>query len=136
VKVSLFVLLYFSFVLVQVTGGHWSLIEHLHRVSFYAPRAPRSEMLGAIRAALQKDIHYSLPDNYMRGAGDTYFSGKMLAKLARIILIAQEVGGVSRNDFSAAVGRLRAGVEIWLNGSAESPLLYDRVSANDFKEKT
>jgi endoglucanase Acf2 len=93
-------------------------------------------MLSDLRAAVQKDIHYSLPDNYMRGAGDTYFSGKMLAKLARIILIAQEVGGVSRNDFSAAVGRLRAGVEIWLNGSAESPLLYDRVSANHFKYKT
>ena len=25
--------------------------------------------------------------------------------------------------------RLKSGVEIWLNGSAESPLLYDRVSA-------
>jgi endoglucanase Acf2 len=103
------------------------MIEHLHRVSFNAPRAPRKEMLNDIRAALKKDIHYELPENYMRGAGDTYFSGKMLAKLARIILIAKEVGGVSTNDFSNAVGRLRAGVEIWLNGSAAAPLLYDLV---------
>lgn len=27
----------------------------------------------------------------MKGAGDTYFSGKMLAKLARIILIADQI---------------------------------------------
>ncbi|KAL3783153.1 hypothetical protein ACHAW5_002177 [Stephanodiscus triporus] len=31
--------------------------------------------------------------NYMQGAGDTYFSGKMLAKLGRIIVIAQELRG-------------------------------------------
>jgi len=40
------------------------------------------------------------------GAGDTYFSGKMLGKLARILLIADEVGGVSKQDFDTALGRL------------------------------
>ena len=104
------------------------MIEHLHRVSFSAPRTPRPEMIDAIRESLKTDIQFSPPDNYMRGAGDTYFSGKMLAKLARIIMIAQETGGVSKNEFDSAVNRLRSGVEIWLNGSAESPLLYDRVS--------
>ena len=29
----------------QVTGGHWSMVEHLHRVSFSAERTPRTEML-------------------------------------------------------------------------------------------
>lgn len=110
-----------------VTGGHWSLLEHLHRVSFHAPRVPREEMLVDIREALKTDIHYDLPDNYKRGAGDTYFSGKMLARLARILIIAQEVGGVPRQDFTNALGRLKGGVEIWLNGSAESPLLYDKT---------
>lgn len=31
----------------------------------------------------------------MRGGGDTYFSGKMLAKLGRIIAIAQELRGLA-----------------------------------------
>jgi hypothetical protein len=55
---------------------------------------------------LKTDIHYELPGNYMRGAGDTYFSGKMLSKLARIIIIAKEVGGVDRMDFNMALNRL------------------------------
>jgi endoglucanase Acf2 len=84
-------------------------------------------MRDAIVDALQKDIHYRLPENYLRGAGDTYFSGKMLARLARILLIAEEVGGVSAEDFNDALSHLKQGVEIWYNASAESPLLYDRV---------
>lgn len=108
-------------------GGSWSLVEHLHRTSFSAPRTPREEMIPAIQASLQTDIHYSPPENYMSGAGDTYFSGKILAKLARILLVANQVGGVDRKDFTSAVHRLRAGVEIWLNGSAASPMLYDRA---------
>lgn len=114
-------------VLAQVLGATWSLVEHLHRTSFYAKNPIRPEMKSAIRTALKKDIHYSPPQNYMDGAGDTYFSGKMLAKLARIIVIADEVGGVNKKDFEAAVDRLRRGVEIWYDPKAGSPLLYDRA---------
>ena len=107
-------------------GSKWGLLEHLHRVSFYAPRAPRLEMVPAILDALDTDIDYALPDNYMIGAGDTYFSGKMLAKLGRILIVADEVGFTDYERFDMALDRLRQGVEIWLNGSAHSPLLYDR----------
>ena len=62
----------------------------------------------------------------MRGAGDTYFSGKMLARLARVLIVAKEVGGVPQKDFNDALGRLKGGIAIWLNGSAESPMLYDK----------
>lgn len=60
------------------------------------------------------------------GAGDTYFSGKIIAKLARILLIADEVGYDSDPRFDKALDRLRQATEIWLNSTAESPLLYDR----------
>ena len=49
----------------------------------------------------------------------------MLAKLARILLVADQIGGVTKDEFNNALARLRSGVEIWLNGSAESPFLYD-----------
>jgi endoglucanase Acf2 len=93
----------------------------------------------------------------MQGAGDTYFSGKMLAKLGRIIVIAQELRGLAERPDNAipdtstaagqelfdiikackvsklptekevtnAVDRLRQGVEVWLNGTAMSPLTFD-----------
>ena len=83
-------------------------------------------MIPAIKQALKKDILFEPPPNYMAGQGDTYFSGKILAKLGRILIIANEVGGVSPQAFRNAVTRLREGVEIWLNGSAASSMLYDR----------
>ena len=60
-----------------------------------APRPPSHLAIPALAEALSKDISYSLPDNYMQGAGDTYFSGKMLAKLGRIIVVAQELCGLA-----------------------------------------
>ena len=38
------------------------------------------------------DNLFDLPLNYQVGAGDTYFSGKMIARLARLIAIADELG--------------------------------------------
>lgn len=108
-----------------VLGNRWALLEHLHRVGFTAPRPPRPEMLPAIRAAVETDINFAMPFNYQIGAGDTYFSGKMLAKLARILVVAEEVGYTDKAKFDQALARLRSGVEIWLNSSAISPFLYD-----------
>lgn len=108
-------------------GGSWSMVEHLHRTSFHSSTVPRDEMLPDLLAAAKNDLLFRLPDNYMRGAGDTYFSGKLLARMARIVLIADELGLSQTADFAGAVHHLRAGVEIWLNGSAESPFLYDRA---------
>jgi endo-1,3(4)-beta-glucanase len=51
----------------------------------------------------------------------------MLAKQARVLIIADEVGGTDPDLFDAALTRLRQGVEVWLNGSSESPFLYDRA---------
>ncbi len=62
-----------------MVGSTWSLVEHLHRTSFYAARPPRKEMRGAIQSALKNDIKYELPQNYQDGAGDTYFSGTFCA---------------------------------------------------------
>ena len=113
--------------LLQVLGSSWSMVEHLHPTSFTAPRRPRKEMVTAIQSAVKRDIHYSPPQNYMDGAGDTYFSGKMLAKLARILIVADEVGGVSKEEFDTALDRLRRGIEIWFKPTAGSPFLYDRA---------
>ena len=109
-----------------IKGGEWSLLERLHQIRFTAPRPPRGEMLGDIRKAVERDLHFQIPINYQIGAGDTYFSGKMLAKLARILLVADEIKVVNRKLFKDALVRLEQGIEVWLNGSALSPFLYDK----------
>ena len=74
-----------------VEGNSWAMKEELPQVSFQAPRHPAPEFLPALTEALQNDITFTIPENFQIGAGDTYFSGKILGKLARIILIADEV---------------------------------------------
>lgn len=79
-----------------VKGSLWTMEEELGGLpSFSAPRPPSSKSIPALAEALSTDINYSIPENYMVGAGDTYFSGKMLAKLGRIIVIAQELRGLA-----------------------------------------
>ena len=46
--------------------------------SSYFPSPSSCPSSPDIRHALKTDIHYELPGNYMRGAGDTYFSGTVL----------------------------------------------------------
>jgi len=109
-----------------VLGGVWRLDEKLPKTSFSAPRPIRKELVEPVKDAVQSDIAYEIKSVYKHGAGDTYFSGKMLAKLSRILLIAEEIGlDITGNSFKTALKRLESGVEIWLNGSAANPLLYD-----------
>ena len=77
-------------------GNKWNLSEHLGGPpSFVALRPPHHDLIPSLAKALLEDIHFELPANYMTGNGDTYFSGKMLAKLGRIIIIASELRGLA-----------------------------------------
>jgi len=127
-----------------VEGSNWVMEEDLDgEPSFYAPRRPDNRDLVLLSQAITHDIHFELPPYYVKGAGDTYFSGKMLAKFARIIMIAEELidicspynGDVptqcqeielpSEKTMSDALGRLRRSTEIWINGQAITPFVYD-----------
>ena len=79
-----------------LAGNIWNLKESLDGPpSFVALRPPHHDLIPSLAKAVSEDIHFELPDYYMRGDGDTYFSGKMLAKLARIIIIASELRGLA-----------------------------------------
>lgn len=136
-----------------VSGSVWDLEEDLPITSFRAPRPPRPEALPAISEALERDIFYNIPDNFKRGAGDTYFSGKILARVGRVLMIAEELQDLcdgkakgydlteeemqtyvdvcsnitlpSDDDISASLENLRSAVEVWINGTAEAPFAYD-----------
>ena len=128
-------------------GAVWELTEAIPPINFRAPRPPAPWAIPLIAQSLQHDLNFTLPTFYERGAGDTYFSGKMLAKLGRILLIAEEMNDIcgpigntdndtyadacqdvtlpSESNFTDAINRLRSSVEIWINGTAEIPFVYD-----------
>jgi len=75
-----------------VKGKKWALTEKLGAPqSFVGEYPPEAAAIPHLAEALATDIKYELSDNLHRGAADTYFSGKVLAKLGRIILVAAEM---------------------------------------------
>jgi hypothetical protein len=127
-----------------VEGSDLTIVEPLPSVSLRAPRPLKAEFIPLIAKTLKYDMNFTLPDYFDRGAGDTYFSGKMLSKLGRILIVAEEVLELchhnwftgyhrycknstlpSQSEMSAAIDRLQSGVEIWINGTAETPFVYD-----------
>ncbi|KAG7369398.1 glycosyl hydrolase family 81 protein [Nitzschia inconspicua] len=82
-----------------VQGSHWTLSHDVGApLSFWAPRPPQADMIPALATALAQDIRYRLSDNLMRGAADTYFSGKILARYARVVVIADELMQLADED--------------------------------------
>jgi endo-1,3(4)-beta-glucanase len=140
-----------------VAGGNWALVEALPNITLRANRRPAPWSIELLANSLEKDILYTLPHFFQRGAGDTYFSGKMLAKLGRILLINEELSEMCKSIASNkqkltfddaytleqysdacegasfptedvtsnAISSLRSSVEIWINGTAETPFVFD-----------
>ena len=126
-----------------VKGASWTLVEPLPPLSFRAPRPPLPSAFAGLAEALNDDLTFRVHGYYKRGAGDTYFSGKLLAKQARVLLIAEEVRELcttdsveyrevcasisipSDEDMKNSLDSLRAATEIWINGTAETPFVYE-----------
>ncbi len=106
-------------------GDRWEMELNLPPLSHGIDdtRIPHTEMLDDLHSALDVDSNFKIPANYLIGAGDTYFSGKLLAKLGRIALIAEVLG--RHDDAMAAAAHLVEAMDVWSNGTAEAPLMYD-----------
>ncbi|CAK0798475.1 unnamed protein product, partial [Prorocentrum cordatum] len=120
-----------------VVGKSWTLTYPLFPdVGLAGPRpiagGLREEMLQALRGpgsamwnGSMPDKDFDLPLNYRLGVGDTYFAGKMLARLARLVVIADELGESREAYFSDMVGRLTDRMEAWFHEDAQAPFIYD-----------
>ena len=126
-----------------VEGNVWNMYETLPDIDFRAPRHPDPKYLPILAQALVEDIRYQIPSNFQSGASDTYFSGKTTAKLARILLIAEEVKELcssgapdyleacnnlplpSDQEFETALDQLRDAVTLWVRTNAKAPWVYD-----------
>jgi hypothetical protein len=106
-----------------IQANKWSLKEKLeHPQSFTARRPPEASAIPALSEAISKDIEYRLSDNMLRGAADTYFSGKVLARVARTVIIATELKELSECD-TASLKMLYDDV------SEDSSYLLDAIDA-------
>jgi len=82
-----------------VEGSTWSLSEDISSpIEFVASRPPDAKIIPDLAKSLKDDIRYQLSDNVMRGAADTYFPGKVLARVGRVIAIASELKTLSEGD--------------------------------------
>ena len=57
----------------------------------YGSTISRSYEHFCVGRSLVNDIKFKISDNMLRGAAETYFSGKILAKVARTTIIASEL---------------------------------------------
>jgi len=133
-----------------VEGNVWNMYEILPVVDFRAARHPDPKYVPVLAEALVDDILYEIPSNFQSGAADTYFSGKTLAKLARILLVTEELKdlcdsanlGESNSEYVAAcdnlelaggeeieeaLNQLRESVTVWVETNTKAPFVYDNA---------
>ncbi|CAE7653832.1 DSE4 [Symbiodinium microadriaticum] len=72
------------------------------------------------------DSEFELPENVKLGVGDTYFSGKLTARMARLVTIAAEMGKSDEDFVKRMLDDLQTTCEAWLTKSGSTPFIYDR----------
>eukprot|EP00934_Nitzschia_sp_Nitz4_P006048 Nitzschia sp. Nitz4//scaffold26_size159584//134560//137421//NITZ4_002516-RA/size159584-processed-gene-0.87-mRNA-1//-1//CDS//3329545157//6038//frame0 len=107
-----------------VRGHKWVMEEELEpKPSFYGARPPKASLIPTLAQSLTNDIEYHLSDNLQRGAADTYFSGKILSRLGRVILMATELREL------AAAGDSNATLDHYVETALNSTWFADSVEA-------
>lgn len=82
-----------------IDGSTWNLaISHGKPQSFLADRPPAAKAIPTLADAVNKDIKFEISPNLLRGAADTYFIPKILAKVGRIIEITNELKKMQSGD--------------------------------------
>jgi endo-1,3(4)-beta-glucanase len=105
--------------MVGVVGSTWTLSEPLPTIAWSAPRPVAADKVEAVKAALAADAA-EVPV-----AKDPYFFGKQIAKLGRLVLIADELGEAA--TAAALREQMRNSLNPWLDGQNDNPLKYDAV---------
>ncbi len=110
-------------------GQEWLLhLRHSPAThSFTAPSPPlssaRPEWRRAVEQSLRHDVAFS---NISSETADPYGFGKEVARLARLALIADEIGGEEFQTIATECrNKLKNALEPWMHGKNTDPLEYD-----------
>lgn len=102
-----------------VTGASWTMQEALTTLTWNSRSSIDSSKLSSITSALAADLA-----SYPAIPTDTYSFGKVAARYARLVLIADQIGNTNARDNLLA--RLISVVTPWFTGTAvANSLLYD-----------
>ncbi|CAJ1397085.1 unnamed protein product [Effrenium voratum] len=80
-------------------------------------------MAKRVRAAAERE---TCGGDDMPWVGDTYFSAKLMARLARLIAIAAELEQQDEAFFDKMLSQLSDTLEKWLDKGAATPFIYDK----------
>mmetsp|Transcript_1066 Transcript_1066/g.2389 ORF Transcript_1066/g.2389 Transcript_1066/m.2389 type:complete len:876 (-) Transcript_1066:194-2821(-) len=97
----------------------------LPKFSWESPTPVAARYLDDVRAAVEEDASkFKMPKNYQMGAGDPYNAGKLLSRMGRIVLIADELGMKEQRD--SMLMPLANYTSLWLLGKTLNRLVYDK----------
>jgi endo-1,3(4)-beta-glucanase len=98
-------------------GATWTLKENLSPIKWFSPNGIPADKVASIRAALQQEKGRRNP------VGDPYTAGKILASMARLALIADELHD---NETAHSIREnLKADLDPWLLGTNWNALKYE-----------
>jgi endo-1,3(4)-beta-glucanase len=104
---------------VGIIGKQWFLNEILPTLTWTAPRPIPQDKVSAIISALNGDQGFTQTNT------DTYGAGKQLAAMARLVLIAEELGEMQ--IATNICNRLRDQLTAWFTDQTPDRIIYDRT---------
>ena len=103
-----------------VGASKWTMNEKLTPITWDAPRDFTSaSWKEAVRSALGSDY------NYRASAGDPYFFGTQVGKMARLALIADSLGETDKANTIRS--NIKSVLVPWLENKNSDPLKYDQT---------
>eukprot|EP00471_Norrisiella_sphaerica_P014257 CAMPEP_0184494448 /NCGR_PEP_ID=MMETSP0113_2-20130426/28718_1 /TAXON_ID=91329 /ORGANISM="Norrisiella sphaerica, Strain BC52" /LENGTH=832 /DNA_ID=CAMNT_0026880203 /DNA_START=185 /DNA_END=2680 /DNA_ORIENTATION=+ len=92
---------------------------------WHPPKDVPPKYLDAVKKAVHDDsMKFKMPGNYESGAGDPYNAGKLLSRMGRVALIADEMGMIEERNHMLA--QLANYTSLWLSGKTQNQLVYDK----------
>ncbi|KAK9766843.1 hypothetical protein K7432_003775 [Basidiobolus ranarum] len=105
--------------MMAIEGTSWSVREPQIKIGWFSDRPIDQEYLEIIGNSLMKDVE----SNTSSLAIDPYFFGKGVAKIARLALIAEQIGRLELLE--KILDNLKRALVPWFTGKNQNPLVYD-----------
>jgi endo-1,3(4)-beta-glucanase len=102
-----------------LVGKTWRMTEQLTSITWSAPREISPQYIESIRTALRAE------QSMTQRASDTYGGGKNLGAMARLALIADELGETA--IATSIRSRLKTLLEKWFSGQTPDKIIYEHT---------